>query len=171
MKVAQSSGRDPAPGGGGATALLVILLMTLAAGGCGSSNSGGAAGQLTYSDQVQAAAADPEPESRARKLTAIGFEQGQARDLGGARSTLADAAKAVRAIEDPAERIRAAARLARAYLAINETLELRKLITTAGQEVESVTDAESKADVLVRLANSCTAAKLNGFGLDSGEAQ
>jgi len=127
----------------------LVGILSLSLIGCGgSSDSSGS--KLSAKQRAQQALKDPVPESRAKALVRIGYEQSKAKDDYGSEETLRLASKATAEIPDPAIRASVWSMLADAHQRIGNRAEARTAVQAALTAAEEVDNIESKANALAR---------------------
>jgi len=150
------------------TGIVSLSLMLI---GCGGS-SDSSPPRLSAKQQVDRALKDPVPESRAKALVRIGYEQSKAKDDYGSEETLQLAAKASAEISDPAIRTSVWSMLAEAHQRIGNRSEARTAVQSALTSAGEVDDIESKANALARAGRAQgVAGDVDGALKTLGEAE
>lgn len=129
--------------------LFLAGLVSLSLIGCGGS-SDSSRPKLSAKQRVDRALKDPVPESRAKALVKIGYEQSKVKDELGSEETLKLAAKASAEISDPAIRAGVWSMLAEVHHRVGNRSEARKAVQSALTSAGEVDDIESKANALAR---------------------
>ncbi|MEE8451883.1 MAG: hypothetical protein V3R99_08210 [Thermoguttaceae bacterium] len=129
--------------------LFLTGIVSLSLIGCGGP-SDSSRPKLSAKQRVDRALKDPVPESRAKALVRIGYEQSKAKDEYGSEETLKLAAKASAEIPDPAIRASVWSMLAEAHQRIGNRGEARGAVQSALTAAGEVDDVESKANALAR---------------------
>ncbi len=136
---------------------LTVLLLT----GCGGSKTPGG---TSLAAQIEAAQRDPDPQSRARALITLGYQQYKAQDTMGARDTYRLAHRAANEIKIPGIRAIELAKLAEGYARMDNPGDARDVVREAKSVVASVSEPFLQVTAYSALA------KAMGIAQDQGEA-
>jgi hypothetical protein len=133
--------------------LVGIGLLGLASGGCRDS-SNTTAGGISFREQIAQAKREADVELRAKRLIKIAYQQGKAKDRGGAEETLQIAWKDCDILVDPAAKTRALALMAEAWISLDNRSGAKRAIDGALAAAAKVETPEDKTLALARVAQA-----------------
>lgn len=138
---------------------LLILVLVAAQFGCAGEGKRGP----SLTDQVAAANADTNPETRATKLLRVAARQREAGDVVGAEGSVAGAAEAAKNVEKPLNRVRA---ISNVVITAGSSLGVssgKSLVKAASSAIDELSTPAEKAEGNAQLAAAY------GVGLKDGE--
>ena len=113
-----------------------------------------ASGELSFREQIARAKEEPDTELRRKRLIKIGYQQGKAKDIGGADDTLELAWKVCDSIDDPVAKASSLALMAEANAALDQDSAATRAIDAALDAAANVEPPEKKAQSLARVAQA-----------------